>query len=76
VGGGVPGVDLRASFAIDHGDALPRGGKKIGGSQPCDPGANHEDIDVFITVELRETREGSGIDPIRLGSEVGFHGLS
>ena len=71
---GVAGVDQRAPLAIDHGDAFPRRGQQIGGGQPGDAGADDEDVDVFIALELRETREGRGIDPIRLCGEMGFTG--
>ena len=76
VGTGVAAVDQRAPLAIDHGNAFPRRGEEIGGGQPRDPGADDKDIDVFIAVELRETREGGGIDPIRLCGEMSLHGLT
>jgi hypothetical protein len=50
--------------------------RRIGGGQPCDPGADDEDVDVLIAVELAKRGNAGGIDPIRLCGEMGLHGLT
>ncbi len=64
---GVPRVNLGASAPLQQHDGLAGPRQQVRRRQSGDAAAHYHDICIFIAVELREGRHGSGIGPIRQG---------
>jgi hypothetical protein len=64
------GIHAAAAPSIDHGHLLPTALEQVGGRQPGDPGADHDDVDRQIPVERRITRHRRRVRPVGLRFEL------
>jgi hypothetical protein len=67
VRGGVPGVGARAPFTFQQSHRSSRLFQQIGRSDTHDPAANHDHVDLEITVDFWKARQRRGVDPVRRG---------